>query len=75
MTQSRKIFHKSLASASLGFALLAVLVFSQVTSASSISAAVKRDAASKQFSKAKGQRAALNHKTAGKRTLAEYERW
>ena len=74
MTQSRKLFHKSLASASLGFALLAVLVFSQVTSACSISAAVKRDAASKQFSKAKGQRAALNHKTPGKRTLAEYER-
>ena len=74
MTQSRKLFHKSLASASLGFALLAVLVFSQVTSASSISAAVKRDAASKQFSKAKGQRAALNHKTPGKLTLAEYER-
>ena len=74
MTQSRKLSHKSLASASLGFALLAVLVFSQVTSASSISAAVKRDAGSKQFSKAKRQRAALNHKTPDKRTLAEYER-
>ena len=72
--QGRKSFHKRLASASLGFALLAVVVFSQVTSASSSSTAVARDAVSKQFSKAKDQRAALNDKTPGKRTLAEYKR-
>ena len=72
--QGLKSFHKRLASASLGFALLAVVVFSQVTSASSSSTAVARDAVSKQFSKAKDQRAALNDKTPGKRTLAEYKR-
>ncbi len=73
MTQGRKNFPKIFASASLHFALLTVLVFPHVTSASS-SSAVKREAASKQFSKAEDQRAALNNKTPGKRTLTEYKR-
>ena len=73
MTQGRKNFHKIFANASLGFALLAGLALPRATSASS-SSTVKRDAASTQFSKAEDQRAALNHKTPDKRTLAEYKR-
>ncbi|MGB7462215.1 MAG: N-acetylmuramoyl-L-alanine amidase [Candidatus Acidiferrum sp.] len=73
MTQGRKKFHKIFANASLGFALLAGLALPRATSASS-SSTVKRDAASAQFSKAEDQRAALNHKTPDKRTLAEYKR-
>ena len=68
-----KIIHKSLPSPFLCFALLAILVCTPVTSASSSSTA-KKDAAATQFTKAEDERRALNNKTPDKRTLAEYKR-
>jgi len=71
MKRGKKNFHKLFASASLGFALVSLAV-PAATFASSNSA-VKRDAASAQFSKAEDQRAALNYKATDRRTLAEYK--
>jgi len=74
MFVGRKDFHKTFASASLGF-VLCVAVASPGTAAgvADASATVKRGAASAQFAKAEEQRAALNSKPNEKRTLADYK--
>jgi N-acetylmuramoyl-L-alanine amidase len=75
MLVGRKIFHRTFASASLGFVLAAAVVSPAKTAAGTAdaNATVKRGAASAQFTRAEEQRAALNSKPNEKRTLADYK--
>ena len=75
MLVGRKNFHRTFASASLGFILCSALASPAKTTAGSAdaNANVKRGAASAQFTKAEEQRAALNSKPNEKRTLADYK--
>ena len=74
MTSARKIFGKSFAGASLGFALLGVFSIPCLgTTKTASNSSVKREAASSQFSRAEELHAALNAKPPEKRTLAEYK--
>src|ERR1043165_2028889 len=84
MSARRKIFHKGFAPASPVFTLgvIAILGCSVVplistvraegSSKSSVSNA-KRQAAAEQFARAEDQRAALNLKAPGRRSLADYK--
>jgi len=75
MFVGRKNFHRTFASASLGFVLAAALASPAKTAAGTAdaNATVKRGAASAQFTRAEEQRAALNSKPNEKRTLADYK--
>jgi N-acetylmuramoyl-L-alanine amidase len=74
MFVGRKDFHKTFASASLGFVLcVAVASPAMAAGAADANATVKRGAASAQFARAEEQRAALNSKPNEKRTLADYK--
>jgi N-acetylmuramoyl-L-alanine amidase len=84
MLARRKIFHKGFAPASPVFTLVAVatlgcILLPPVSTARaerpgrSTTSPAKRQAAADQFSRAEDQRAALNLKPAGKRTLADYK--
>jgi N-acetylmuramoyl-L-alanine amidase len=75
MVVGRKNFHRTFASASLGF-VLAVAVASPAkttTGTADANPALKRGSASAQFAKGEEQRAALNSKPSEKRTLADYK--
>ena len=67
-------FHKSFASASLGFTLLAATLLPRPIVANTTTTASKREAATSQFARAEELRSALNAKPAEQRTLAEYRR-
>jgi N-acetylmuramoyl-L-alanine amidase len=75
MLVGRKNFHRTFASASLGFVLAAAVASPAKTAAGTAdaNATVKRGAASAQFTRAEEQRAALNSKPNEKRTLADYK--
>src|SRR5580704_14896346 len=75
MLVGRKIFHRTFASASLGFVLATAVASPAKTAAGAAdaNASVKRGAASAQFTRAEEQRAALNSKPNEKRTLADYK--
>jgi N-acetylmuramoyl-L-alanine amidase len=75
MLVGRKNFHRTFASASLGFVLCVAVPLPAKTAAGAAdtNANVKRGAASAQFTKAEEQRAALNSKPNEKRTLADYK--
>jgi N-acetylmuramoyl-L-alanine amidase len=75
MLVGRKSFHRTFASASLGFVLCVVAALPAKTAAGAAdaNANLKRGAASAQFTKAEEQRAALNSKPNEKRTLADYK--
>jgi N-acetylmuramoyl-L-alanine amidase len=75
MLVGRKIFHRTFASASLGFVLATAVASPAKTAAGTAdaNATVKRGAASAQFTRAEEQRAALNSKPNEKRTLADYK--
>jgi N-acetylmuramoyl-L-alanine amidase len=75
MLVGRKNFHRTFASASLGFVLAVAVASPAKTAAGAADAnpALKRGAASAQFAKGEEQRAALNSKPSEKRTLADYK--
>jgi len=75
MLVGRKNFHRTFASASLGFVLAATVASPAKTAGGTAdaNATVKRGAASAQFTRAEEQRAALNSKPNEKRTLADYK--
>jgi N-acetylmuramoyl-L-alanine amidase len=75
MVVGRKNFHRTFASASLGFVLCATAASPAKTTAGAADAnpSLKRGAASAQFAKGEEQRAALNSKPSEKRTLADYK--
>ena len=74
MSTGRIIIHKSFASVSLGFILMAACVISCSVTAATSNTAAKREAAGSQFARAQEMRAALNEKAPEKRTLADYKR-
>jgi N-acetylmuramoyl-L-alanine amidase len=74
MNWGEKIFHKTFASASLRFVLLAAALFPCPAAATTADSSAKREAASSQFARAEELRAALNSKPPQQRTLAEYKR-
>lgn len=67
-------FYRVFASASLGFAFLALAAFPCATRANTTNSTVKREAASSQFARAEELRALLNSKAPDQRTLAEYKK-
>ncbi len=75
MLVGRKNFHRTFASASLGFILCAAAAYPAKAAAGTADAnpSLKRGAASAQFAKGEEQRAALNSKPNEKRTLADYK--
>jgi len=76
MTVVKKNFHKRFACVSPVFLALACVcapALAAKNGSDTSTTAVKRQAASAQFSKAEEQRAALNSKPADKRTLADYK--
>jgi N-acetylmuramoyl-L-alanine amidase len=75
MLVGRKNFHRTFASASLGFVLAAAVASPAKTAAGTADAkaTVKRGAASAQFTRAEEQRAALNSKPNENRALADYK--
>lgn len=74
MNWGERHFHKSFASASLGFVLLALALVPRPVAATTADSGAKRAAASSQFARAEELRAALNSKPPQQRTLAEYKR-
>jgi N-acetylmuramoyl-L-alanine amidase len=87
MSEPRKIFHMRFARVSPFFAALGVALVVAIStgaetgagsgagpgSGTTTSTSAKRQAASAQFARAEDQRAALNSRPAGKRTLADYK--
>jgi N-acetylmuramoyl-L-alanine amidase len=74
MNWGAKIFHRSFAAVSLGFALLAVCSLPSPVRAGATNSSVKLQAASSQFTRAEELRALLNSKAADQRTLSEYKK-
>jgi len=74
MKRAVEHFHKSFASASLGFVLLALLASPRLAAANTSNSTVKQEAASSQFARAEELRSALNEKPADGRALAEYKK-
>src|SRR5258707_13532897 len=74
MSTGRKNLHESFAGVSLGIVLLAACVIPCPVRAANTHSAAKREAASSQFARAQGMRAALNEKAPEKRTLGDYRR-
>ena len=74
MNWGRTNFHKSFASASLGFILLVLVILPYASATNTTTNASKREAATSQFARAEELRAALNAKPAEQRSLAEYRR-
>ena len=67
-------FRRNFAGASLGFVLLFATLIPFSSRATTADSAVKREAASSQFSRAEELRALLNNKAPGQRSLAEYKK-